>query len=106
MDGILPADEATVSVVPGTIPAYSGADVGSYPLALPISITGDTNGNYKIANNATSVNVSAKITAVDGAVTNISDLSKSYDGTAVGKPTFTSKSTATSRATVEYKKST
>ena len=103
--GILTADSA-VKVEPGEIPAYTNANVGTYTLALPISISGDTNGNYKIANNATSVNVSAKITAVDGAVTNISDLSKSYDGTAVGKPTFTSKSTATSAATVEYKKST
>ncbi len=60
---IAEADKSTVSVVAGTIPAYSAKTAGSsYSLDLPISINGDSNNNYKIKDGATTITVPGEIT--------------------------------------------
>lgn len=65
--GILSKDTG-VSVQPGAIPAYSSANAGDYTLALPVSISGDTNGNYTLGDVST-VEVPAAITKAEVAIT-------------------------------------
>lgn len=65
--GILSKDTG-VSVQPGAIPAYSSANAGDYTLALPVSISGDTNGNYTLGDVST-VEVPAVITKAEVAIT-------------------------------------
>ena len=65
--GILSKDTG-VSVQPGAIPAYSSANAGDYILALPVSISGDTNGNYTLGDVST-VEVPAAITKAEVAIT-------------------------------------
>lgn len=65
--GILSKDTG-VSVQPGAIPAYSSANAGDYTLTLPVSISGDTNGNYTLGDVST-VEVPAVITKAEVAIT-------------------------------------
>ncbi|MSS19210.1 MBG domain-containing protein [Pseudoramibacter porci] len=63
----------------------------------PLGETGETNGT--LPNNST---ITVHVLKHEGQVTDIQNLTKTYDGSAVGHPTYTSKSTG--NATYLYKK--
>ena len=79
ISGILPADNG-VSVQPGTVPAFTSKTVGvDTSLPLPVTITGDTVGNYQLS--SATVSVPASITAKNVTVSGMTVDNKSYDGT-------------------------
>lgn len=78
VSGLLPSDSG-VSVQPGAVPAYAAKGVVSnVPLDLPVSLSGDTLGNYQLS--SVTVSVPAAITAKNVAVSGITAADKAYDG--------------------------
>ena len=77
--GDILTSDTMIHLVPGIIPAYSGTDVrGDYILTLPISLSGNDNGNYTLKN--TTVAVTGAITPQSVAVTVDSIDAQDYTG--------------------------
>ena len=84
VSGILPSDSG-VSVQVGAVPAYAAKGVISNGLlGLPVSLSGDTLGNYQLSSGT--VSVPAAITAKDVTVSGITAADKVYDGKTAATP--------------------